>query len=622
MTPRSDRVLLALATLLFAGGHHAAGESRASGFRVLVVASTDQYHWPMAAQSEPLFAAIAKENGFAVDFTRDGAALTDDNLARYGVVVQLHEAPFDLSTEQQDALQGFILRGGGWVGVHAAGLTGKQFPLKNGRYWQWFEDFFGGVVYSPHPRLQKGTVVVEDRTHPVTRNLPPRFEVVDEWYEFDKSPRPNVHVLATADESTYRQNKPMGDHPLIWTNPKFDRTVYIGIGHDVSMNTDPNFEILLRDAILWARPPETARFETTVPAEKASPHRAWRGAVVVEGMIHEPGGYHPYRTTASLRLRESEPLAVPGGHLIASSALPLVAAAPGQVRLEPVWTANLGPPRESAIHRLAVCPDGESYLTDRQGRLLRLGADGAVVTDKVVPALERATDGACSTDGNLTISHGDHLVRLMRGEEAPRSVQVPPELGPTTALARGKDGEIVTLNGGSLGSSVHRLDRAGSWGKTRSASGRLSAPRHLFGRIIIDSVLGNTALFLHDGTEALLLDSSGGLLRRVALPPVDGLDGSRHVLIGVARAADGTYVLEREAQEPTTHPSGMSAVRSHVAFEVLDFQAPGALAKVEEPSVMGDLEGADDAGNLYFVRVQRGDVPLLSVTKARLWRSP
>ena len=66
----------------------------------------------------------------------------------------------------------------------------------------------------------------------------------------------------------------------------------------------------------------------------------------------------------------------------------------------------------------------------------------------------------------------------------------------------------------------------------------------------------------------------------------------------------------------------MSAVRSHVAFEVLDFQASGALAKVEEPSVMGDLEGSDDAGNLYFVRVQRGDVPLLSVTKARLWRSP
>jgi type 1 glutamine amidotransferase len=305
MTSSRPRAL-AFVALLFAWDR-ASAESLASELRVLVVASTDRYHWPMAGRSEPLFATIARENGFATDFTRNGAALTDENLVRYDVVVHLHLAPFDLSTEQQDALQRFILRGGGWVGVHAAGLTGRQFVGKDVRYWQWFEDFFGGVVYSPHPKLQKGTVIVEDRTHPVTRNLPARFEVVDEWYEFDKSPRPAVHVLATADESTYRQNKPMGDHPIIWTNPKFDRMVYVGIGHDVSMNTDPNFTILLRDAILWARPPKVAL------AEGPQPAAAWRGTVVVGGMIHEPGGYHPYKATVTLRLRESERIAVPGG---------------------------------------------------------------------------------------------------------------------------------------------------------------------------------------------------------------------------------------------------------------------------------------------------------------------
>jgi hypothetical protein len=52
-------------------------------------------------------------------------------------------------------------------------------------------------------------------------------------------------------------------------------------------------------------------------------------------------------------------------------------------------------------------------------------------------------------------------------------------------------------------------------------------------------------------------------------------------------------------------------------------QFPGALEKVEEPFIVGDLQGSDDAGSLYFVRVQRlGDGPLLSVTKARLWRNP
>jgi hypothetical protein len=61
-----------------------------------------------------------------------------------------------------------------------------------------------------------------------------------------------VHVLATADETSYEQEVPMGDHPIIWINPHYDRAVYIGIGHDTTACTDPNFTILMRDAILWA----------------------------------------------------------------------------------------------------------------------------------------------------------------------------------------------------------------------------------------------------------------------------------------------------------------------------------------------------------------------------------
>ena len=39
----------------------------------------------------------------------------------------------------------------------------------------------------------------------------------------------------------------------------------------------------------------------------------WQGTVIVNGMIYEPGGYHPYKTTISLRLREYERVAVAGG---------------------------------------------------------------------------------------------------------------------------------------------------------------------------------------------------------------------------------------------------------------------------------------------------------------------
>ena len=221
-------------------------------FKVLVVASADPDHDPMIKKSRAFFEKIAAENNFKVDFTRDASTINDENLMQYKVLVQLHLAPFDMTRNEQLAMQHFISRGGGWVGVHAAGLTGKQFLAPETPYWLWFEKLMGGIVYSPHPAKQTGRIVVEDRTHPVMKNLPASFKIYDEWYEFDKSPRPNVHVLATADESSYKPEKPMGDHPMIWTNPAYDRVIYIGIGHDTTACTDQNFTILMRDAILWA----------------------------------------------------------------------------------------------------------------------------------------------------------------------------------------------------------------------------------------------------------------------------------------------------------------------------------------------------------------------------------
>jgi hypothetical protein len=47
-----------------------------------------------------------------------------------------------------------------------------------------------------------------------------------------------------------------------------------------------------------------------------SPASLWTGTVIVDGMIHEPGGYHPYKSTISLNLREGERIAVLGGFRI------------------------------------------------------------------------------------------------------------------------------------------------------------------------------------------------------------------------------------------------------------------------------------------------------------------
>jgi len=227
--------------------------AEAQAYRVLVVASRASDHQKMIAAARPFFQQLAAEESFQLDFTDDTSAINPANLAHYQVFVMLHLAPFDMSYAQQDALQEFVEKGNGFVGLHAGGLTGHQFHPKD-KYWQWFEDLMGNVIYSPHPAYQHATMVVEDRSHPVTRHLPAQIDIPDEWYEWDKSVRgnPDIKVLASVNESSYHQNKPMGDHPVIWTNQRFRRMIYISPGHSVELLHNPAYATLLRDAVRWA----------------------------------------------------------------------------------------------------------------------------------------------------------------------------------------------------------------------------------------------------------------------------------------------------------------------------------------------------------------------------------
>jgi type 1 glutamine amidotransferase len=77
----------------------------------------------------------------------------------------------------------------------------------------------------------------------------------EEWYTYNISPRPNVKVLASVDESTYSPNSDikMGDHPVVWTNPKVKaRNVYIFMGHSPVLFQDEAYKTLFRNAIFWA----------------------------------------------------------------------------------------------------------------------------------------------------------------------------------------------------------------------------------------------------------------------------------------------------------------------------------------------------------------------------------
>jgi len=85
--------------------------------------------------------------------------------------------------------------------------------------WPWFHQFMGGIRFKNYiATFVTGEVTIEDKKHPAMKGITSPFVIKDEeWYTYDTSPRPNVHVLASVDEKTYtpatdlKDGRPSGD---------------------------------------------------------------------------------------------------------------------------------------------------------------------------------------------------------------------------------------------------------------------------------------------------------------------------------------------------------------------------------------------------------------------------
>lgn len=223
--------------------------------RILVLAEHDKNHTPYVKAAKLWLDSMSIASEFQVDYFEDPKLVDDKFLSKYALIFQMNYPPYMWSDAAKAAFEKYIREGnGGWVGVHHATLLGEfdGYPM-----WNWFSDFMGGIRFKDYiAGFAAGTVNVEQSTHPVMKGLPKQFTIAkDEWYTYDKSPRPNVNVLASVDESTYKPktDKVMGDHPVVWTNPKMKaRNVYIFMGHDPVLFHDEVYKTLLKNALLWA----------------------------------------------------------------------------------------------------------------------------------------------------------------------------------------------------------------------------------------------------------------------------------------------------------------------------------------------------------------------------------
>jgi len=224
-------------------------------FKVLAIYENGGHHVAYSAAGREWLNKLAKEKNFTIDYITNTNTINDSTLANYQLFIQLDYAPYNWTPAAFAAFQKYIEEGkGGWIGFHHATLLGEfdSFPM-----WQWFSDFMGGIRWKDYiPGFASAKVNVEDRKHPVMKGIPASFTInKDEWYTYDKSPRPNVHVIASVDESTYTPDSKikMGDHPVIWTNEKMKaRNIYIFMGHSPELFENKNYTKLFTNAIFWA----------------------------------------------------------------------------------------------------------------------------------------------------------------------------------------------------------------------------------------------------------------------------------------------------------------------------------------------------------------------------------
>ena len=195
---------------------------------------------------------LGAEYGFEVTVSEDPALFTEENLKQYDALVfsNTNNEAFDTDAQRQ-ALESYVRNGGGFVGIHSA--SGSE------RDWPWFSKLLGGNFERHAPR-QDFTVEVVDRTHPSTAFLPDTWEIEDDECYYLKEINPRIRVVLAADLATVsdegKEQFPgtlFGDRfPVAW-HQEFDggRQWYTALGHRPEHYEDPRFMRHILGGIQW-----------------------------------------------------------------------------------------------------------------------------------------------------------------------------------------------------------------------------------------------------------------------------------------------------------------------------------------------------------------------------------
>lgn len=223
--------------------------------RVLVFMRETEWFHPSNPVAERVLSTRWGGAGFKLNITRDQTMFRPEVLDQTDVVAFVMSSGIVLDQAQRDAFHTFILRGGGWMGVHSASYTDHDSP---------FMDQLVGAAFRGHPPVMPGVVNVEAAEDPIVSHVAPVWRRSDEWYTFKNRPEdnPRLQILLSLDEKATLPDYPgaeqpswlaVGRHPLAWKQELgAARSIYIALGHTEESWAEENFLLMLDKAALWA----------------------------------------------------------------------------------------------------------------------------------------------------------------------------------------------------------------------------------------------------------------------------------------------------------------------------------------------------------------------------------
>jgi type 1 glutamine amidotransferase len=212
--------------------------------QVLVFSKTQAYRHASITEGKQALLQLGVENKWVVDTTENAAVFNAESLKKYKTVVFLNTSGNVLDEEQQIAFQNFIRGGGGFVGIHAASDTEKD--------WPWYNDLVG-AYFKGHPKPQHARYDVIDKSFPAVSFMPDTINRFEEIYNFYSFKKELVKVVMTVDEKSYTGGNMADFHPIAWYNT-YDggKAFFTAWGHHPETFKEELFLKHITAAIKWA----------------------------------------------------------------------------------------------------------------------------------------------------------------------------------------------------------------------------------------------------------------------------------------------------------------------------------------------------------------------------------